>query len=41
MIQRMKFTRLFGKLLEPYIPVDFKQFDDIYVFAIQILSAII
>lgn len=32
MIQRMKFTRLFGKLLEPYIPVDFKQFDDIYVF---------
>ena len=32
MLQRIRFTRKFGKLLEPYIPVDFKKFDDIYVF---------
>lgn len=32
MLQRMKFTRLFGKLLEPYIPVDFHEFEDIYVY---------
>ena len=32
MLQRIRFTRKFGKLLEPYIPVDFKRFDDIYVF---------
>ena len=32
MLQRIHFTRKFGKLLEPYIPVDFKRFDDIYVF---------
>lgn len=32
MIQRIRFTKKFGKCLEPYIPVDFKAFDDIYVF---------
>lgn len=32
MIQRIYFTRRFGKLLEPYIPVDLKQYEDIYVF---------
>lgn len=32
MLQRIRFTRRFGKLLEPYIPVDFKQYGDIYVF---------
>lgn len=32
MIQRIRFTRRFGKLLEPFIPVDLKQYEDIYVF---------
>lgn len=32
MIQRIRFTKRFGKLLEPYIPVDFRQYEDIYVF---------
>lgn len=32
MLQRIRFTRLFGKLLEPYIPVDLKEYEDIYVF---------
>lgn len=32
LIQRIRFTRRFGKLLEPFIPVDFKQYEDIYVF---------
>lgn len=32
MIQRIRFTRRFGKLLEPYIPLDFKEYQDIYVF---------
>lgn len=32
MLQRIRFTRRFGKLLEPYIPVDFRQYEDIYVF---------
>lgn len=32
MLQRMLFTRKFGKALEPYIPVDFRKYDDIYVF---------
>ena len=32
MIQRIRFTRRFGKLLEPYIPVDLKAYGDIYVF---------
>lgn len=32
MIQRIRFTRRFGKLLEPYIPVDLRQYEDIYVF---------
>ena len=32
MIQRIRYTRRFGKLLEPYIPVDLKMYEDIYVF---------
>lgn len=32
MVQRIYFTKRFGKLLEPYIPVDLKQYEDIYVF---------
>ena len=32
MLQRIKFTRRFGKLLEPYIPVDLRAYEDIYVF---------
>lgn len=32
MIQRIRFTGKFGKLLEPYIPVDLKQYKDICVF---------
>lgn len=32
MVSRIKFTKLFGKLQEPYIPVDFKEYKDIYVF---------
>lgn len=32
MIQRIRYTRRFGKLLEPYIPVDLKTYEDIYVF---------
>ena len=32
MIQRIRFTKKFGKLLAPYVPVDLKQYEDIYVF---------
>lgn len=32
MLQRIRFTRKFGKLLEPYIPVDFRSYQEIYVF---------
>ncbi|MGN0431376.1 MAG: lipooligosaccharide sialyltransferase [Lachnospiraceae bacterium] len=32
MLARMKYTKLYAKLEEPYIPVDFKQYKDIYVF---------
>lgn len=32
MIQRIRYTRRLGKLLEPYIPVNFKEYEDIYVF---------
>ncbi|MBP3352771.1 MAG: lipooligosaccharide sialyltransferase [Lachnospiraceae bacterium] len=32
MLGRMKYTKLYGKLEEAYIPVDFKQYGDIYVF---------
>lgn len=32
MIRRIRFTRRFGKLLEPYIPVDLQAYEDIYVF---------
>lgn len=32
MLARIKYTKLLGKLQEPYIPVDFKEYQDIYVF---------
>ena len=32
MLSRIRYTKLLGKLQEPYIPVDFKQYKDIYVF---------
>lgn len=32
MFSRIIFTKLLGKLQEPYVPVDFKQYKDIYVF---------
>ena len=32
MIERIKYTKLLGKLQEPYVPVDFKEYNDIYVF---------
>ncbi len=32
MLGRMKYTKLYAKLEEPYIPVDFKLYKDIYVF---------
>lgn len=32
MSSRIKFTKRFAKLQEPFIPVDFKQYKDIYVF---------
>ena len=32
MLARMKYTKLYAKLEEPYVPVDFKQYQDIYVF---------
>lgn len=32
MLARMKYTKLLGKLQEPYIPVDFREYREIYVF---------
>lgn len=32
MLARIKYTKMLGKLQEPYIPVDFKEYKDIYVF---------
>lgn len=32
LLQRIKYTRLLGKLQEPYVPVNFKEYDDVYVF---------
>lgn len=32
MISRIKYTKLLGKLQQPYVPVDFKEYKDIYVF---------
>ncbi len=32
MFARMKYTKLLGKLQEPYVPVDFAQYGDVYVF---------
>lgn len=32
MLSRFKFTKLYGKLQEPFVPVDFRQYRDIYVF---------
>ena len=32
MLARMKYTKMLGKLQEPYIPVNFKEYKDVYVF---------
>ena len=32
MFSRMKYTKLYGRLQEPYVPVDLKKYRDIYVF---------
>lgn len=32
MISRIKYTKLLGKMQQPYVPVDFKEYKDIYVF---------
>lgn len=32
LLQRIKYTRLLGKLQEEYVPVDLKKYDDVYVF---------
>ena len=32
MLARIKYTKLLGKMQEKYVPVDFKQYGDIYVF---------
>lgn len=32
MLNRIRYTKLLGKLQEPYVPVDFTQYKDIYVF---------
>ena len=32
MLARIKYTKLFGKLQEPYIPVNFKEYKNIYVY---------
>lgn len=32
MLARIKYTKMLGKLQEPYVPVDFKEYGDIYVF---------
>lgn len=32
LLSRMRFTKLYGRLQEPYVPVDLKQYRDIYVF---------
>lgn len=32
MLQRIRFTKKFGKLQAPYVPVDFREYGDVYVF---------
>ncbi len=32
MLYRIRYTKLLGKFQEPFVPVDFKQYKDIYVF---------
>lgn len=32
MLSRIRFTKLLGKLQEPYVPVDFREYKDVYVF---------
>ena len=32
MLARIRYTKLLGKLQEPYVPVDFKKYEDVYVF---------
>ncbi len=32
MLSRMKYTKMLGRLEKPYVPVDFRQYRDVYVF---------
>lgn len=32
MLARIRYTKLLGKLQEPYVPVDFRSYEDVYVF---------
>lgn len=32
MLARIKYTKMLGKLQEPYVPVDFARYEDVYVF---------
>lgn len=32
MLARIRFTKLLGRLQEPYVPVDFREYGDVYVF---------
>lgn len=32
MLARIRYTKLLGKMQEPYVPVDFKEYQDVYVF---------
>lgn len=32
MLARIKYTKMLGKLQEPYVPVDFRNYQDVYVF---------
>ena len=32
MLARIKYTKMLGKLQEPYVPVNFKEYQDIYIF---------
>ncbi len=32
MLARIRYTKMLGKLQEPYVPVDFKKYEDVYVF---------
>ena len=32
LLARIRYTKLLGKAQEPYVPVDFKEYNDVYVF---------